>query len=1019
MNVGAIGNVLTFSRTALSGGDNVTLTVTPTGGAGTCFTAASATCTATACTPPTASISYGGPFCSSIATQQAVTLTGTGAFTGGAYSSTTGLSLNTATGAITPSTSTAGTYTVTYTIAAGGGCPGVIATTSVKIDAEVIPTFSAVSPICSGATLAALPTTSLNGITGTWSPALNNTATTTYTFTPSAGQCAATASLTITVNPILSPTINCGVSTSSSVSFNWAAVTGATGYTVAYKINAGPLGECWRNRKCADLFWTALSGGDNVTLTVTPTGGAGTCFTAASATCTATACTPPTASISYGGPFCSSIATQQAVTLTGTGAFTGGTYSSATGLSLNTTTGAIMPSTSTAGTYTVTYTIAAGGGCPGVMATTSVKIDAEVIPTFTAVSPICSGAALAALPTTSLNGITGTWSPALNNTATTTYTFTPSTGQCATTASLSITVNPNVTPTFTTVAPICSGATLAALPTTSLNGITGTWSPALNNTATTTYTFTPSAGQCATTANLTITVNPILSPTINCGVSTSSSVSFNWVAVTGATGYTVAYKVNAGPLVNVGAIGNVLTYSRTALSGGDDVTLTVTPTGGTGTCFSAASATCTATACTPPTASISYGGPFCSSITTQQAVTLTGTGAFTGGTYSSTTGLSLNTATGAITPSTSTAGTYTVTYTIAAGGGCPGVIATTSVKIDAEVIPTFSAVSPICSGATLAALPTTSLNGITGTWSPALNNTATTTYTFTPSAGQCAATASLTITVNPIPAMPAANISQPTCADPTGTFILTSSTTNLTFSLDGTAYFPYPANGFKVPGGSHTLSAKNSLGCISAPLNLVVNNAPLPPTAVETSVTPAACGNNNGTLIIGKITGGTPPYMYSINNGAPAGALVYSNLAAGTYILLVSDANLCTFDTSFIITNTGGASVTTTFASAYCGGNNGTITATGFGGTPPYQYALNGGAYQASDVFAKLFSGNYAVTIKDANNCTQTVQVTVSDSTAITVTAGAGFAICEGDLQKLGSHFKRNVIFMVARRRFK
>src|SRR4029434_8598248 len=97
------------------------------------------------------------------------------------------------------------------------------------------------------------------------------------------------------------------------------------------------------------------------------------------------------------------------------------------------------------------------------------------------------------------NGITGTWSPALNNTATTTYTFTPTAGQCATTATLTIVVNPNVTPSFNAVAPICSGATLNPLPTTSNNGISGSWTPALNNTTTTTYTFTPTAGQCATT----------------------------------------------------------------------------------------------------------------------------------------------------------------------------------------------------------------------------------------------------------------------------------------------------------------------------------------------------------------------------------------------------------------------------------------------------------------------------------------------------------------------------------------
>ncbi|MFY7886094.1 MAG: LamG domain-containing protein, partial [Dolichospermum sp.] len=81
----------------------------------------------------------------------------------------------------------------------------------------------------------------------------------------------------------------------------------------------------------------------------------------------------------------------------------------------------------------------------------------QVTPIFTQVAPICSGGVLNALPINSNNGITGTWSPALINSATTTYTFTPNVGQCATTQTMTIVVNPNITPTFTQVAPICSG----------------------------------------------------------------------------------------------------------------------------------------------------------------------------------------------------------------------------------------------------------------------------------------------------------------------------------------------------------------------------------------------------------------------------------------------------------------------------------------------------------------------------------------------------------------------------------
>ena len=192
----------------------------------------------------------------------------------------------------------------------------------------------------------------------------------------------------------------------------------------------------------------------------------------------------------------------------------------------------------------------------------TITVNPNVTPTFTAVAAICSGGTLSPLPTTSLNGITGTWAPALDNTATTTYTFTPTAGLCATTATLTITVNPNVTPTFTAVAAICSGGTLSPLPTTSLNGITGTWAPALNNTATTTYTFTPTAGLCATTATMTITVNESPSAIViditnaSCGVSNGA---FTLGAVTGGAA-PYSYSIDGGPFTGT------LIYSNLAAS---------------------------------------------------------------------------------------------------------------------------------------------------------------------------------------------------------------------------------------------------------------------------------------------------------------------------------------------------------------------------------------------------------------------------------------------------------------------
>jgi hypothetical protein len=104
----------------------------------------------------------------------------------------------------TINTATAGTTTYTFTPAAGQ-C-AVPFTMDIVITAQLTPAFTQIGPLCQNSTAPTLPGTSTNNINGTWSPATINTATagtTTYTFTPAAGQCATTASIIVTVNPNL------------------------------------------------------------------------------------------------------------------------------------------------------------------------------------------------------------------------------------------------------------------------------------------------------------------------------------------------------------------------------------------------------------------------------------------------------------------------------------------------------------------------------------------------------------------------------------------------------------------------------------------------------------------------------------------------------------------------------------------------------------------------------------------------------------------------------------------------
>jgi len=94
------------------------------------------------------------------------------------------------------------TATTNYTFTPDAGQCAVTSSIDIMVNPIIKPFFSGVNPIRSGDTLSNLPSISSNGITGTWSPAMNNTVTTNYTFTPDAGQCAVTSNIEIVVSNI-------------------------------------------------------------------------------------------------------------------------------------------------------------------------------------------------------------------------------------------------------------------------------------------------------------------------------------------------------------------------------------------------------------------------------------------------------------------------------------------------------------------------------------------------------------------------------------------------------------------------------------------------------------------------------------------------------------------------------------------------------------------------------------------------------------------------------------------------
>ena len=356
------------------------------------------------------------------------------------------------------------TYTFTPTQCSNPPTGSRLVDLTIVVNQQVNPLFTAVADICNGAVLAPLPTTSNNGITGAWSPALDNTLTTIYTFTPDAGQCADTATLTITVNQKTEPVFTAVADICNGDILNPLPTTSNDGFTGT---------------------WTPVL--DNTLTTVyTFTPDAGECADPTTLTINVNQKVDPDFNIV--NDVCNGAILAPLPTLSNNGF--NGTWSPA----LDTTT-------------TTTYTFTPDLGECANPVTSTITVNPIVDPTFDPVDDICDGSVLAPLPTISNEGVNGTWSPALDATATTTYTFTPDVGECANPTTLTITYVEKINSFFTPVNDICNGDALTPLPTTSNNGVIGTWTPALDATATTTYTFTPDVGECAFPTTLTIVVN--------------------------------------------------------------------------------------------------------------------------------------------------------------------------------------------------------------------------------------------------------------------------------------------------------------------------------------------------------------------------------------------------------------------------------------------------------------------------------------------------------------------------------
>lgn len=190
--------------------------------------------------------------------------------------------------------------------------------------------------------------------------------------------------------------------------------------------------------------------------------------------------------------------------------------------------------------------------------------------------------------------------------------------------------------------------------------------------------------------------------------------------------------------------------------------------------------------------------------------------------------------------------------------------------------------------------------------------------------------------------------------------------------------------------GTYVVSIRDAGGCDTS-ISFVVSQPPA--LTIASSVTDILCSGASTGAIDLTISGGTPAYSFTWNDGATTEDR--TSLTSGNYSVTVTDANLCTTTQSFTINSPSllAASLSSTNVSCF-GFNNGLIDVTVTGGVSPYSYSWNDGA--STEDRSSLSPNTYSVTITDQNSCSASLTVTITEPTALTSTSMVTHVSCFG-----------------------
>jgi hypothetical protein len=214
--------------------------------------------------------------------------------------------------------------------------------------------------------------------------------------------------------------------------------------------------------------------------------------------------------------------------------------------------------------------------------------------------------------------------------------------------------------------------------------------------------------------------------------------------------------------------------------------------------------------------------------------------------------------------------------------------------------------------------------------------------------------------------------------------LATGGTPGYTYSINGVDFQDGTSFADLMPG-DYDVTVMDMNGCLGE--TMVTIGAPDEITLDITTADIACNGETNGS-IDAAADGGNGGFQYSFDGGDYSGTSSWIDLAAGDYVIGVIDANECTTEMTVTISEPDAVDGAATPTDVSCfGDTDGSISVDANGGTPGYEYSIDGNDPQSDDTFSDLAPGDYEIVITDSEGCvSDVITVTVGEPDELEIT---------------------------------